>query len=95
MVEKKSLAQQREQERKERIRKRKEQILQEKLAKAAVYDEDDEESDYDSEAEDKRIGDEVPDDDDELLDWPTNRCGFNNNSLSNVFKILVASDFCR
>jgi len=67
LVEKKSLAQQREQERKERIRKRKEQILQEKLAKAAVYDEDDEESDYDSEAEDKRIGDEVSDDDDEVV----------------------------
>ena len=67
LVEKKTLAEQRLEERKERMRKRKEQLLREKLASAVVYDDNDDESEYDSEAEDNRIADEESDDDNEVV----------------------------
>lgn len=67
LVEKKTLAEQRLEERKERIRKRKEQLLQEKRDSVVVYDDNDNESEYDSEAEDNRIADEESEDDDEIV----------------------------
>ena len=67
LVEKKTLAEQRLEERKERIRKRKEQLLQEKRDSAVVYDDNDNESEYDSDAEDNRIADEQSEDDDEIV----------------------------